>query len=273
MLLHRLAGDESGDGTADRAVWYLLIFPASFFGSAIYTESLFLLCGIAALFLARRMRWGGAGLMGFLAALTRFTGLIVAPMLAAEWLAQRWKSRRGAVGEATPNIPSWEALACAGLPPLGTLSYMLYLHARFGDGLAFLHASSAWGRLPSSPLAAAAELFLRPVQGWGAALGAGALPLDNWLDLGFVLLFLGFGIVLLFQKRWSEAIFVLMGAALPFSSGLLMSQRRYMWVLFPAFILLARWGSNPWVDRLIFVFSLLGLGLFTALFANWYWVG
>jgi hypothetical protein len=57
------------------------------------------------------------------------------------------------------------------------------------------------------------------------------------------------------------------------SSGLLMSQRRYVWVLFPAFILLARWGKNIWVDRLIVVLSLLLLGLFTAMYANWYWVG
>jgi hypothetical protein len=52
-----------------------------------------------------------------------------------------------------------------------------------------------------------------------------------------------------------------------------MSQRRYMWVLFPAFIILARWGKHTWVDRIIFVVSLLLLGLFTAMFANWYWVG
>ena len=60
---------------------------------------------------------------------------------------------------------------------------------------------------------------------------------------------------------------------MPFSSGLLMSQRRYMWVLFPAFILLARWGEYRWVDRTITAFSLMGLALFTAMFANWYWVG
>jgi len=68
-------------------------------------------------------------------------------------------------------------------------------------------------------------------------------------------------------------VFVTLGTLIPFSSGLLMSQRRYVWVLFPAFILLARWGEHPWADRLITTLSLLGLGLFTALFANWYWVG
>lgn len=51
-----------------------------------------------------------------------------------------------------------------------------------------------------------------------------------------------------------------------------MSQRRYMWVLFPAFILLARWGERSWVDRLITALFLMGLALFTAMFANWYWV-
>jgi hypothetical protein len=117
------------------------------------------------------------------------------------------------------------------------------------------------------------DLIARPAQGWLSALAAGALPLDNWLDLSFVIFFVVMGIVLLVQKRWSEGAFVVLGALLPFSSGLLMSQRRYMWVLFPVFILLARWGRNPWVDRIIFVVSLLLLGLFTALFANWYWVG
>jgi hypothetical protein len=64
----------------------------------------------------------------------------------------------------------------------------------------------------------------------------------------------------------------MLGVILPFSSGLLMSQRRYMWVLFPVFILLARWGDRPWVDRLITTVSLIGLAIFTALFAKGYWV-
>ncbi|MCA9870169.1 MAG: hypothetical protein KC487_07290, partial [Anaerolineae bacterium] len=80
------------------------------------------------------------------------------------------------------------------------------------------------------------------------------------------------GIVLLAQERWSDGLFVTLGALIPLSSGLLMSQRRYMWVLFPAFILLARWGHHPWVDRAITFGFVLGLAVFTALFASWYWV-
>lgn len=88
-----------------------------------------------------------------------------------------------------------------------------------------------------------------------------------------VIFFLVMGFVLLYQHRWSEGIFVWSGVMLAFSSGLLMSQRRYVWVLFPVFILLARWGDRLWVDRLVTTLSLMGLALFTALFANGYWVG
>ncbi len=151
---------------------------------------------------------------------------------------------------------------------------MLYLQWLMGDPLGFMHASQAWARQPRSPLETVGELFITPLQGWGRAIADGALPLDNWVDFSFVLFFILLGVwSCCFQKRWSEAGFVLLGVILPFSSGLLMSQRRYMWVLFPAFILLARWGKNSWVDRMVFVFSLLALGLFTAMYANWYWVG
>ncbi len=55
-------------------------------------------------------------------------------------------------------------------------------------------------------------------------------------------------------------MFVLLGALLPFASGLLNSQRRYIWVLFPAFIVFARWGEWRWVDRFITALFLAGLG-------------
>jgi len=266
IMFYRLAVDSWGSHVAERAVWYLLVFPTSFFGSAIYTESLFLLTTILALYLARRGRWGGAAMAGILATLTRFMGIIVFPMLVVEWLSQYKLAREDL-------RPSWSSLASTALVPLGTGVYMLYLQLVFGDALAFLHASSAWGREPVSPLGTIAELLQRPMEGWGNAILASRLPLDNWVDFFFVIVFLALGVMLLAKRQWSEGVFVLMGTLIPFSSGLLMSQRRYVWVLFPAFILLAKWGERSWFDRLIMVLSLMGLGLFTALFANWYWVG
>lgn len=59
VVLYLLAAQEWGGAVAGRAVWYLLVFPTSFFGSAIYSESIFLLTAILALYLARRKHWGG----------------------------------------------------------------------------------------------------------------------------------------------------------------------------------------------------------------------
>lgn len=265
MLFYRLVEAEWGAATASRAVWYLLIFPTSFFGSAIYSESLFLLSSIGALYLARKGYWAGAAVFGIGAALTRLVGVIVAPMLLVEWWMQR---RRRPVEQR----PSWAALLAPALVPAGTAAYMLYLQRTFGDPFAFANAAAAWGRTARPPWLTISELLQPPAEGWLAALQAGTLHLDNWIDLLTVGFFLALALVLLYQLRWSEGLFVLFGALIPFSSGLLMSQRRYMWVLFPAFILLARWGERSWVDRLITTASLLALALFTVLFANWYWV-
>ncbi|MCA9971433.1 MAG: hypothetical protein KC425_14505 [Anaerolineales bacterium] len=273
ILFYHLVLAGWGTAVADRAVWYLLIFPSAFFGSAIYTESLFLLTAIGALYSARRGRWWLAGLFGMAAALTRLVGIIVLPMLLAEWLLQRGGRGLGVGIPTGRERPSWRALPSLGLIPLGTLSYMAYLWQRFGDPLGFVTGSAAWERVPQSPLLTIGELLTPPAEGWWAALLAGRLNLNDWIDLLLVLGFLAAGFVLLYRHRWSEGIFVWLGVFIPFSSGLLMSQRRYMWVLFPVFILLAQWGRRPWVDRLVTAVSLSLLALFTALFANGYWVG
>ncbi len=249
---------------AERAVWYLLLFPASLFGSAIYTESVFLLVGIGAVVAARRGYWALAALLAFGAGLTRLLGVLIVVLLIAEawpvWRAAAWRTR----------VSIALAIVAA---PLGLLSYMLYLNAAFGDPLAFVHASEAWGRVATSPWATVTQLFQTPAEGWSAALAAGRLPLDNWIDALSVVVFFVLGCVLLRQRRWGEGLYVLLGAAIPISSGLLMSQRRYMWILFPVFVLLARWGARSGVDRAIQTLFALGLGLCMALFANWYWVG
>lgn len=263
MLLYRLADEEWGDEVATRSVWYMLIYPASFFGSAIYTESLFLLFAVGSLYLARRGYWESAGLLGAAGALTRLVGIIMAPVLLAEW----WRQRRSG------GRPPMAAALAAGMVPLGTAAYMLYLHAQFGDALAFLSASAVWERQPQSPVELVGGMLAAPAGGWPQALLSGRFRLSDWVDLAAVALFLGLGAVLLRERRWPEGLLVTLGVLMPMSSGLLMSQRRYMWVLFPAFILLARWGGRPWIDRLITAVSLTLLALFTALFANGYWVG
>ncbi|MCJ7660989.1 MAG: hypothetical protein MUO67_17710 [Anaerolineales bacterium] len=266
FLLYRLVSEEQDQSTASRSVWYLLIYPAAFFGMAVYSESLFLLFAIGALYFARRNYWELAALFGIGAALTRLIGLIVALMLLVEWISQRYYRDDA-------EKPTLTVLLAPMVVPLGTISYMVYLQRAFGDPLAFIKAAAAWERQPQSPLLTIAQQLTEPAEGWWSAIIGGRIHIDNWIDLLLVLTFILLAGVLLYQKCWSEGIYVLSGVLLAFSSGLLMSQRRYVWILFPAFIVLAKWGKNPVVDRFITVLSLSGLVLFTVLFANGYWVG
>jgi Gpi18-like mannosyltransferase len=265
IVLHRLVLEEWGATVAERSVWYLAVFPASLFGSAIYTQSLFLLTAAGAYLLARRGHWMWAGLLGVAAALTRLHGLLVAVLLVGEWWRQ-WRS-------AQSTRPSLAALAAAAAAPLGTAAYMLYCWKSFGSPTAFATAASAWGRVPKPPFATIAAAVQPPPGGWLAGLLAGTIHVDNWIDLAAVLAFLALGCALLALNRWGEGLFVVLGVSLSFGSGLLMSQRRYMWVLFPAFVLLGVWGERLWLDRALTLVSALGLALFTALFAAGYWVG
>jgi len=265
IVLYRMVLEEWDEAVAERTIWYLSVFPASLFGSAIYTESLFLLTVIGASFLARRGRWFGAGMLGVAASLTRLHGILVVVLLAGEW----WRQRQSHAAEK----PSLAALAAAAVVPLGTMAYMLYCWKAFGHPMAFATAASAWGRVPKSPFAAMAEVVQTPPGGWVSGLFAGSIHVDNWIDLTAVLAFLLLGCALLALGRWGEGLFVVLGVNLSFGSGLLMSQRRYMWVLFPVFVLLGVWGERPWLDRTLTLLSALGLALCTALFANGYWVG
>lgn len=265
VFFYRLVAETYSEPVADRAVWYLLIFPLSFYGSAIYTESLFLLVTLAAYYFARRGQWHYSLPFAIAATLCRLVGLIIVPMLLLEWWRQ-WQV------EAAAKRPSRWALLVPISAPLGVAGYMVYLWYAFGDALAFATASAAWGRVPQSPFITISQLLQRPSGGWLQAFSAGQIHFDNWIDFIFVAVFLTLGMVLLYKGRYAEAAFVLLGVVIPFSSGLLMSQRRYMWVLFPAFILLAEWGERTWVDKLVTAVSLPLLALFTALYANGYWV-
>lgn len=269
LLFYRLVSLAHSSDMAARALWYLLIFPAAFFGSAIYSESLFLLTSIGALYSARRRRWGIAALLAFASGLTRLVGLIVAPMLALEW----WRQRRAGPAKAENARPKlWHGAAATLGPPLGLLAFMGYLWRVFGDPLAFVRASASWQRQPQVPGQTIAALLQAPPGGWLQALRAGTLPLNEWIDLGMVIFFLAAALVFLYRRQWVEGIFVWLGVMLSMSSGLLLSQRRYVWVLFPVYMLLAQWGRRPWFDRFITALFLTLLVVFVVLFANGYWV-
>lgn len=120
-----------GPEVARTAGVLLCVSPYSFFLSAAYTESLFLLLVALVFLLGRREKWLRASVMVALGTASRVPGVFLIPAL----LLMAWK--RGA---------SWQDLVKITLiSPLGILSYMAYTWWSLGDPLAFLHAQSGWG--------------------------------------------------------------------------------------------------------------------------------
>ena len=127
MLAERACGRE----IALTASALLCLSPFSFFFSAGYTESLFLLLVVGAFLLATDGRWTLASVVAALATATRVSGVALpAALLLTAWT--RGESRR-------------ELLTIALVSPLGIVAYMAYTWQVLGDPLAFLTAQGDWG--------------------------------------------------------------------------------------------------------------------------------
>lgn len=91
-------------------------------------------------------------------------------------------------------------------------------------------------------------------------------------DTGVLLLFVAAGVFLWLRVRPSYGGLVLAYLAVPAFSGSMQSMSRFVAVLFPVFILLARVKSGPLRNAITGVF-LCGLIVTTYLFVNGLWAG
>ncbi|GAB4483597.1 MAG: hypothetical protein OHK0031_07030 [Anaerolineales bacterium] len=102
-------------------------------------------------------------------------------------------------------------------------------------------------------------------------------PITNLLDVIFMLAFLGLGILVWRQLPRLYGVYYLgfMAVYLTRIADVypLLSMMRYVLALFPAFLILARYGQNPIMRRVLVYLFLLGLLFFSAQFAIWGWVG
>lgn len=87
VLFYRLLRLDLPHEAAQRALLFLCLMPGSFFYAAPMSESLFLLCSLACVYLARKGRWLPAGLCGAWAAFTRSLGLMLLAPLIMELVA------------------------------------------------------------------------------------------------------------------------------------------------------------------------------------------
>ena len=153
-LLHRLTELELGRAAARPTILLVAFFPAAFILGAPYTESVFLLVSVAAVYAARRGRWAWAGALVALASATRNSGILLALPVAVLYLygprgdrAQPPGPRQGL----RPRHPLRRDAAWLLLAPAGLAAYMIYLSGNFGDALAWAHGQTAFDRVSAAP--------------------------------------------------------------------------------------------------------------------------
>jgi hypothetical protein len=290
LLLYRLILLDFGDAAlARRTLWTLALFPTALFFSAIYTESLFLFLTVGALYLWRRDMLWLAGLVGIAAALARSGGVfLILPFLALLWDRHRtdWRGY-------------WPGVVPAFLPALGPALFAALLYQEQNNWNAYIDVQEQWNRYSATPwetlrcaVFTCHTLGGEPdgiSWGWLTTLvndpSWATITSTEWrvavansdvLELVVTVLFLFLALVGLKLLPLYQTIWVLPALVIPLLQPsevhALMSMPRFVLVLFPLFIVLAKL-LRPRVLRIPwFVVSTTLLVLLTVQFALWYWV-
>jgi hypothetical protein len=262
VMTYLLTASELSERTARTTVLLLVLFPTSYFFLMPYSESLFLLLAVTTFWGAKRGRWVVAGVAGFLAALTRSVGIVLAAALLIEALHRRAEGR----GRALPGV------AAAAATGLGVLAYLTYWGIRGGDWLAPATTQANWERTFSWPWVTLWDATSTAVRYVGHSNG-GYWLLD-WL---VVVPMLAASVYAAVRLRPSYVVYLWGGLLIPltfvFAPRPLMSMPRFLLPLFPAF-----WGLALGIERLrlpragILAAGAVGLGVLSVLTVNWYYI-
>jgi hypothetical protein len=250
VLLHKLVTSLFDRETAQRTILYTLLFPTGFFLFCFYTESTFLFLSVAAFYAAQRRAWGAACLCGALLALTRPPGILISVPLFWMYLESiEWKPAR-----LRPNVLYFLLI------PAALLSFFLYAQRLTGDFLAPVHAQQAWNKRFAMP--------------WTTLFNPyGGDPYVTSVEQVLTVAFIALAVLALFKlSSPAYAIYSFLLIIPPLLSGTLISTSRYYLVVFPAFILLARFGKHPLLDNLIKITLFTLQLLFMLAWARFYWV-
>ncbi|MEK7112995.1 MAG: hypothetical protein AAB875_06815 [Patescibacteria group bacterium] len=261
--LYKLVRLDFSDKISKSTIFFLLLFPTSFYFGAVYTESPFLAIAVWTFYFARKAKWFYALILGGLASGARFIGIVLLPALIIEW----WKG-----GKKNKNIFVFAPiLAMAGL-----IFYMIYLNGSVGDPLAFIKTLPGFGEQRSATPIILPRVFYRYFFKILPSLTWSYFPVvfTTLLELSVSILFVILALLAFFKLRLSYAVYLSLGYLLPTLSGSFSSLPRYVIVLFPAFILLALWLNKRQkiVKHVVFLILFVLLSVACALFVRGFWV-
>ena len=261
-LFAHLVQQHWGDRVARVATVLLSVSPFSFFFSAGYSESLFLLLTVLTFLAGDARRWWLAALCVALASTTRSVGLLLLPAL----LTVMWQTRT--------RIRDYVAVLA--VAPLGLLAYCGFLWWQLGDPIAFLSAQQEWGG-PGYRVG----FFLESIFGNPRILLYGGPDLHG-IYMPVILLNVilwGIGIVSLYGAvRWLKGGIALFTATLVVSQGVFswISLGRYLLPAIGVYIVLALWiERSRFREALLLAIvsvSLMLLSLLLVMFGHAHWV-
>ena len=261
VYMWRLARDTIGEPQAPAAVALLAAYPFAMFFSAPYTESLFLLGCLGAVYHFRRDEHVQAAAWGLLVGLTRPNGCFLSAVLVVLLLE---RVRSGGIPR-FPNAALAKSLLAASMPGIGMLAYSTYVNQVTGDFFGWARLHEAWGRSYEG---------LAPVtRAWGWLVDEGLLtvmqnvPYDTLNSLGLI-----FALAMLWpvtrRLGWAFGLFIVINVVPPMLAGGVLSMGRLTATLFPMFLALAAMLPARTVPPLVTAFA-IGQGLAAALFFTW----
>jgi hypothetical protein len=276
VLLHRLTELELGQRAADATILLLAFAPLSFFFSAVYTESLFLLLSVGAIYAARRERWYVACGLAGLATLTRTTGiaLIVPLMLMLHpWRALNWRRL------------DWRRVAPLVLVPAPLAAYLAWLALTGHPWLAPFQSEAAWQRVTVGPVLGIASAVVAAVRS-AAEIGTGARGIYHPTHYGvlttqaesiFLLLVTiaaGFVLVACWRRLPRHygayaATTLMICLSSPVSGQPLQSIDRYLLTIFPLWMIAGAWIAKRRLQKPAVIVGSVALVFYTFWFSRY----
>jgi len=228
-----------------------LFFPTAFFGTAMYSESLFLLLTVLTFYFLYKKNYFLSSIFGGLSVITRSVGIFLGLSIIYSAIVKKPKAL-------IKNL-IWSTL-----PFLAVFFYMLYLKAKTGDPFIFLNVQNLWQRSFVDPVSSLISgLF---------TLVTSQKPIMDYLDFALTVLFITLLIIGRKKIPSSLWVFSMLAILFPVSTGTLSSMPRYLLASIGTFIIIADFlKSKPQIMYVVWAVSLI-LQIFLAVrFINGYW--
>jgi hypothetical protein len=250
------------------AAMLLAAYPFAVYFSAAYTEGLFLLTLMGAVYHFHQNQLVRAAFWGFLCGLTRPNGSLLSIVLAMMAVAPMWDSIRWR--PILPPPPGWrviiQRILAAGSPGFGMLAFSAFIYRLTGNPFMWTTQNVAWGRVYRGLDSIVADRV-----GFITDNGFYSYASTQTIDFFYLLaVLLAVAAVWPVYRRWGLpfATFILITILPPMSAGGLLSMGRVTSVLFPVFLWMG--AAVPARHRTAWIVTFAMLQAFVAvMFFTW----